>query len=53
MSAVNLDWHADRADLLALRFLDREPTADEIDLEAVSRYRLESLSHFPFEDRLL
>jgi Xaa-Pro dipeptidase len=41
MSEVNLDWHADRAGLLALRLLDREPPVDEIDLEAVRRYRLE------------
>jgi Xaa-Pro dipeptidase len=41
MSAVNLDWHAERAGLLALRLLDREPPADEIDLEAVRRDRLE------------
>jgi Xaa-Pro aminopeptidase len=38
---VNLDWHAERADLLALRLLDRDPSAEEIDLEAVRRYRLE------------
>jgi Xaa-Pro dipeptidase len=38
---VNLDWHADRSDLPALRLIDREPPAEEIDLEAVRRYRLE------------
>jgi Xaa-Pro dipeptidase len=41
MFGVNLDWHGDRADLPALRLLDREPPADEIDLAAVRRYRLE------------
>jgi Xaa-Pro dipeptidase len=41
MSAVNVDWHAERAGLPALRLLDREPPVDEIDLEAVRRYRLE------------
>jgi len=41
MRAVNLDWHADRSDLPALRLIDREPPADEIDLAAVRRHRLE------------
>jgi Xaa-Pro dipeptidase len=40
MLAVNLDWHADRAELPALRLIDREPPAEEIDLAAVRRYRL-------------
>jgi Xaa-Pro aminopeptidase len=38
---VNLDWHADRSDLAALRILDRDPAAEEIDLAAVRRHRLE------------
>ena len=41
MFGVNLDWHGDRAGLPALRLLDREPPANEIDLAAVRRYRLE------------
>src|SRR5918995_512497 len=40
MPAVNLDWHADRSDLPALRLIDREPPSEEIDHEAVRRYRL-------------
>jgi Xaa-Pro dipeptidase len=39
--AVNLDWHADRSDLPALRLIDRDPEPEEIDLEAVRRYRLD------------
>jgi Xaa-Pro aminopeptidase len=38
---VNLDWHADRGHLADLRLLDRDPAAEEIDLVAVRRYRLE------------
>jgi Xaa-Pro dipeptidase len=41
MSAVNLDWHADRSEMPDLRLLDREPPGEEIDLEAVRKYRLE------------
>jgi hypothetical protein len=29
-----LDWHADRGELPALRLLDRDPLVEEIDLEA-------------------
>jgi Xaa-Pro aminopeptidase len=41
MAAVNLDWHAERSELPALRLIDREPPFEEIDLVAVRRYRLE------------
>jgi Xaa-Pro aminopeptidase len=41
IAGVNLDWHADRAHLAELRLLDRDPAAEEIDLEAVRRHRLE------------
>ena len=41
MPAVNIDWHAERADLHVLRVLDRDPTADEIDLEGMRRHRLQ------------
>ena len=37
---MNLDWHADRSDLPALRLIDRAPPSEEIDFEALRRYRL-------------
>ena len=37
---MEMDWHAERADLDALARLDRDPGAGEIDLVAVRAYRL-------------
>lgn len=37
---MNIDWHAERADMLDLRLLDRDPAEDEIDQVAVRAYRL-------------
>jgi Xaa-Pro dipeptidase len=38
--AVNLDWHADRSDLSALRLIDREPSSEEVDFKTLRDYRL-------------
>ena len=38
-----LDWHADRSDLSDLALLDRAPESEGIDLDAVRRYRLNSV----------
>jgi Xaa-Pro aminopeptidase len=40
LRAVNLDWHADRSDLPALRLIDRAPPSEGIDFEALRRHRL-------------
>ena len=40
LRVVNLDWHADRSDLPALRLIDRAPPSEEIDFGALRRYRL-------------
>lgn len=40
---MNLDWHADRADLSALRLIDRDPQSEEIDFKALRGYRLARL----------
>ena len=37
---MDLDWHADRSDLSALRLIDREPPSEEIDFKALRGYRL-------------
>ncbi|MDX1610684.1 MAG: aminopeptidase P family N-terminal domain-containing protein, partial [Halofilum sp. (in: g-proteobacteria)] len=37
---MDIDWHAERADLAGLALLDRDPAEDEIDQVAVRGYRL-------------
>lgn len=37
---MDIDWHAERADLEGLRLLDRDPADDEIDQVAVRAWRL-------------
>lgn len=37
---MDIDWHAERANLLELRLMDRDPAEDEIDQAAVRGYRL-------------